>query len=445
MWKIPSPQRLRRGTSRFTNASPAGIIRAKGISKGEGALSMATAAAARGPKQFTFSWEGRDKAGKTIRGELRAVSEAAVNATLRRQGIVVQKVKKVKRRRGGKVTEKDIALFTRQLATMMKAGVPLLQSFDIVSKGASNAAVAKLLTDIKTDVETGSALASAFRKFPLHFDALFCNLVQAGEQAGILETLLDRLATYKEKILAIKSKIKAALFYPIAVIVVAFIITAVIMIFVIPAFKELFTSFGADLPAPTLFVMNLSDIFVAYWWLIFGTIGGGLWFFFYTWKRSAKMQAAMDRTFLKLPIFGDIIRKATMARWSRTLSTMFAAGVPLVEALDSVGGASGNYVYVVATRKIQQEVSTGTSLTVSMQNSEVFPNMVIQMVAIGEESGSLDAMLSKVADFYEQEVDDAVEALSSLMEPMIMVVLGTLMGGLVIAMYLPIFKMGQAI
>ena len=267
----------------------------------------------------------------------------------------------------------------------------------------------------------------------------------AGEAAGILDSLLDRLATYKEKIIAIKGKIKAALFYPIAVIVVAIIITAVIMIFVIPAFKELFTSFGADLPAPTLFVMNLSDIFVKFWWLIFGTIGGGLWFFFYTWKRSLKMQAAMDRLTLRLPIFGEIIRKATIARWTRTLSTMFAAGVPLVEALDSVGGASGNWVYMTATKKIQAEVSTGTSLTVSMQNTDRFSNMVIQMVAIGEESGSLDAMLGKVADFFEAEVDDAVDALSSLMEPMIMVVLGTLIGGLVVAMYLPIFKMGAAI
>jgi type IV pilus assembly protein PilC len=392
-----------------------------------------------------FAWEGRDRGGKLIKGDMRASGEAVVQSTLRRQGISVLRIKRQRGGVGGKITEKDITLFTRQLATMMKAGVPLLQSFDIVGKGHSNPAVGKLLLDVKTDVETGSSLNQAFRKYPLYFDALFCNLVAAGEAAGILDNLLDRLATYKEKILAIKSKIKSALFYPIAIVVVAFLITAVIMIFVIPAFKELFTSFGADLPAPTVFVMNLSNVFVTYWYLIFGTIGGGLWFFFYTWKRSAKMQAAMDRAFLKLPVFGDIIRKATMARWSRTLATMFAAGVPLVEALDSVGGASGNYVYVVATKKIQQEVSTGTSLTVSMQNSEVFPNMVIQMVAIGEESGSLDAMLSKVADFYEQEVDDAVEALSSLMEPMIMVVLGTLIGGLVIAMYLPIFKMGQAI
>jgi type IV pilus assembly protein PilC len=328
---------------------------------------------------------------------------------------------------------------------MMKAGVPLLQAFDIVGKGHSNPAVSRLLLDVKTEVETGSALATAFRKYPLYFDALFCNLVGAGEAAGILDSLLDRLATYKEKIVAIKSKIKSALFYPISIIVVAFIITAVIMIFVIPAFKDLFSSFGADLPGPTLFVMAVSDYFVKYWYLIFGGIGFGVWFFFYTWKRSARMQASMDRMFLKLPVFGDVIRKATMARWTRTLATMFAAGVPLVEALDSVGGASGNFVYVQATKKIQQEVSTGTSLTVAMQNSNVFPNMVIQMVSIGEESGSLDAMLSKVSDFYEAEVDDAVEALSSLMEPMIMVVLGTLIGGMVIAMYLPIFKLGQAV
>jgi type IV pilus assembly protein PilC len=409
---------------------------------------MATAAAsARKPevKEINYSWEGRDKTGKTVKGELRAGGETVVRSTLRRQGIQVTKVKRQRVGMGGKITEKDIALFTRQLATMMKAGVPLLQSFDIVGKGHANPAVSKLLMDIKGEVETGNSLTTAFRKYPLYFDALFCNLVQAGEQAGILDSLLDRLATYKEKIMAIKGKIKAALFYPISIIVVAFIITAVIMIFVIPAFKDLFKSFGADLPGPTVFVMNLSDFFVAYWYIIFGAIGGGIWFFFYTWKRSVKMQWALDRLFLKLPIFGEVIRKATIARWSRTLSTMFAAGVPLVEALDSVAGAAGNYVYFEATKRIQGEVSTGTSLTVAMQNSDVFPNMVVQMVAIGEESGSLDAMLSKVADFFEREVDDAVDALSSLMEPMIMVVLGTLIGGMVVAMYLPIFKMGQAI
>jgi len=407
---------------------------------------MATAAAVlKGPKEFIFAWEGKDKAGKTIRGELKAASETAVNATLRRQGILVQKVRKQKKRGGGKVTEKDISLFTRQLATMMKAGVPLLQSFDIVGKGASNPAVAKLLLDVKTDVETGSALATAFRKYPLYFDSLFCNLVQAGEQAGILESLLDRLATYKEKTLAIKSKIKSALFYPIAIIAVAFIITAVIMIFVIPAFKEVFHNFGADLPAPTLIVIAISNWFVANWYIIFPVIGASIYGFLEAWKRSLAVQIFMDRGMLKVPVFGELLRKSAVARWTRTLSTMFAAGVPLVEALDSVGGAAGNYVYASATKVIQGEVSTGTSLTVAMQNSNVFPSMVLQMVSIGEETGALDSMLSKVADFYEAEVDDAVEALSSLMEPMIMVVLGTLIGGMVVAMYLPIFKMGQAV
>ncbi|HEX7812767.1 MAG TPA: type II secretion system F family protein [Burkholderiales bacterium] len=380
-----------------------------------------------------------------MKGDMKAGGEAVVNSTLRRQGIQVVKIKRLRAGVGGKVTDKDITFFTRQLATMLKSGVPLLQAFDIVGKGHANPAVARLLMDIKNEVETGNSLTAAFRKYPLYFDALFCNLVAAGEQAGILDSLLDRLATYKEKILAIKSKIKAALFYPLSIIVVAFVITAIIMIFVIPAFKNLFTSFGADLPAPTLMVMAISDFFVQYWWAIFGGVGFGVWFFFYTWKRSVKMQMFMDRLALKFPIFGAVIRKATIARWTRTLSTMFAAGVPLVEALDSVAGAAGNYVYYEATKKIQNEVSTGTSLTVAMTNATVFPNMVIQMVSIGEESGSLDGMLGKVADYFEREVDDAVEALSSLMEPMIMVVLGVLIGGMVIAMYLPIFKMGQAV
>ena len=406
---------------------------------------MATAAAAAKPKEFTFTWEGKDKAGKTVRGEVRALGEASVNATLRRQGILVTKVKKQSLRRGGSITQKDIALFSRQLATMMKAGVPLLQSFEIVGKGASNPAVARLVQEIKTEIETGSTLAAAFRKYPLYFDALFCNLVAAGEQAGILETLLDRLATYQEKIIAIKSKIKSALFYPVAIIAVAFIITAVIMIFVIPAFKNVFASFGADLPAPTLIVMAISDYFVKYWWLIFGVVGGSIYGFLEAWKRSAAVQIFMDRLSLKLPIFGEVIRKSTIARWTRTLATMFSAGVPLVEALDSVGGAAGNYVYLMATKQIQSEVSSGTSLTVAMQNANVFPSMVIQMCSIGEETGALDSMLGKVADFYEAEVDDAVEALSSLMEPLIMVVLGGLIGSMVVAMYLPIFKLGGAV
>jgi len=396
-------------------------------------------------KESVFAWEGKDKTGKTVRGELRAGGVAVVNVTLRRQGIMVTKVKKKVYRSGKKVTDKDITLFTRQLATMMKAGVPLLQAFDIVGKGNANPSVSKLIMDLRADIETGTSLNQAFRKFPLYFDPLFCNLVGAGEQAGILEDLLTRLAIYKEKTLAMKAKIKSALTYPISILAVAFIVTAVIMIWVVPAFKEVFTSFGADLPAPTVFVMNLSAFFVEYWYLIFGGLFASIYFFFQSWRRSLKVQQAMDRFLLRLPVFGDVIRKATIARWTRTLSTMFAAGVPLVESLDSVGGASGNYVYLEATRKIQTEVSTGTSLTVAMQNVEVFPNMVTQMVSIGEESGSLDAMLGKVADFYEEEVDDAVASLSSLMEPMIMVILGVLIGGLVVAMYLPIFKLGSVV
>ena len=396
-------------------------------------------------KLYNYSWTGKDKTGKVVRGEVRAGGEHLVLAQLRRQGLQQISVKRVSRRGGKKITDKDITIFTRQLAVMMKAGVPLLQAFDIVGRGHGNPSVGKLLLDIKTDVETGSSLSQAFRKYPAYFDALFCNLVGAGEQAGILDSLLERLATYKEKILAIKGKIKSALFYPVAVIVVALVVTAVIMIFVIPVFKDLFKSFGADLPGPTLVVMALSDFFVANWWWVFGLLGGGTYAFLVAWKRSPLVQRFMDRLFLRLPIFGDVIRKAAIARWCRTLSTMFAAGVPLVESLDSVAGAAGNYVYYEATKKVQAEVSTGTGLTAAMTNSGVFPSMVLQMTAIGEESGSLDAMLGKVADFFEQEVDEAVESLSSLMEPMIMVVLGTLIGGIVVAMYLPIFKMGQAI
>ncbi len=401
--------------------------------------------ASRDVKESVFTWEGKDKNGKLIRGEIRAATATVVQANLRRQGILASKITKQRFKSGGSVSDKDITLFTRQLATMMKAGVPLLQSFEIVGKGHSNPAVSKLLLEIKSDVETGTSLNQAFRKHPLYFDALFCNLIEAGEQAGILDSLLDRLAIYKEKILAVKSKIKSALFYPIAIVVVAFVITAVIMIFVIPAFKDVFKSFGADLPAPTMVLIAISDFFVAYWYLIFGAIGGGFYTFFYFWKRSEKVQMVMDRLLLKMPVFGDIIRKAVIARWTRTLATMFAAGVPLVESLESVGGAAGNNVYKSATTVIQSEVSTGTNLTTAMQHTELFPNMVIQMVAIGEESGSLDAMLGKVADFFEAEVDDAVAAISSLMEPMIMVVLGTLIGGMVVALYLPIFKLGAVV
>ncbi|MDQ5942653.1 MAG: type pilus assembly protein PilC [Pseudomonadota bacterium] len=398
-----------------------------------------------GPKEFTFLWEGKNKDGKDVRGETRATSESAAQATLRRQGLRVTKISKQRFKTGSKITDKDITLFTRQLATMMKAGVPLLQAFDIVGRGHSNPSVGKLLLDIKGDVETGSSLSQAFRKYPLHFDSLFCNLVAAGEQAGILETLLDRLATYKEKMQALISKIKSAMFYPASILVMAFVITAVIMIFVIPAFKEVFKSFGADLPAPTVIVIAISDYFVEYWWLIFGSIGGGIYAFIQAYRRSEAMQIAFDRLVLRAPVFGTVIRKATVARWTRTLATMFAAGVPLVEALDSVCGAAGNYVYKVGTKQIQSEVSTGTNLTSAMQNSKLFDNMVLQMVAIGEESGALDGMLEKVAGFLEAEVDDAVEALSSLMEPLIMAILGVLIGGLVIAMYLPIFKLGAVV
>jgi type IV pilus assembly protein PilC len=403
---------------------------------------MATATAT---KEFVFEWEGRDRNGKQVRGETRAAGENQVMASLRRQGVSPTKIKKRRMRSGAKIRPKDIAIFTRQLATMMKAGVPLLQAFDIVGRGNANASVTRLLNDIRTDVETGTSLSSAFRKFPRYFDSLYCNLVEAGEAAGILEGLLDRLATYMEKTEAIKSKIKSALMYPIAVVVVAFVVVSVIMIFVIPAFKEVFTSFGADLPAPTLFVIGMSEIFVKWWWLIFGSIGGGLYFFRQAWRRSEKVQIFMDRLMLKLPLFGDLVFKSTIARWTRTLATMFAAGVPLVEALDSVGGAAGNSVYESATLKIQQEVSTGTSLTAAMTNTNVFPSMVLQMCAIGEESGSIDHMLSKAADFYEAEVDDMVAGLSSLMEPMIIVFLGTIIGGIVVSMYLPIFKLGSVV
>ncbi|MDE2604736.1 MAG: type II secretion system F family protein [Burkholderiales bacterium] len=403
---------------------------------------MATAAAT---KEFVFEWEGRDRNGKSVRGETRAAGENQVTASLRRQGVALTKIKKRRMRAGSKIKPKDIAIFTRQLATMMKAGVPLLQSFDIVGRGNANVSVTKLLNDIRTDVETGTSLSAAFRKYPMYFDNLYCNLVEAGEAAGILESLLDRLAVYMEKTEAIKSKIKSALMYPISVLVVAFVVVSVIMIFVIPAFKEVFTSFGADLPAPTLFVIGMSEFFVKWWWLIFGGIGGGLYFFMQAWKRNERVQQFMDRLMLKLPIFGDLVFKSVIARWTRTLSTMFAAGVPLVEALDSVGGASGNSVYEKATLKIQQEVSTGVSLTAAMTNANVFPSMVLQMCAIGEESGSIDHMLGKAADFYEAEVDDMVAGLSSLMEPIIIVILGGIIGGIVVSMYLPIFKLGSVV
>ncbi len=406
---------------------------------------MATAVAAKSIKEIVFEWEGKDKNGKVVRGEMRAGGEAMVSASMRRQGILVTKVKKRRLSGGSAIKQKDIAIFTRQLATMMRAGVPLIQSFDIVARGSTNPRLTRMLTDIRSDVETGTSLSAAFRKHPLYFDALYCNLVEAGEAGGILEALLERLSIYQEKTMAIKNKIRSALIYPVAVLVVAFVVTAVIMIFVIPAFKEVFRSFGADLPAPTLVVIAMSEFFVKYWYLIFGLLIGGVYVFFETWKRSPRMQMTMDRLLLRVPVFGDLVMKSSVARWTRTLSTMFAAGVPLVEALDSVGGASGNAVYAQATEQIQKDVSTGSALTTSMQTTGVFPTMVIQMCAIGEESGSLDQMLGKAAEFFEDEVDEAVKGLSSLLEPIIIVVLGTLIGGIVVAMYLPIFKLGAVV
>ena len=408
-------------------------------------MATATATARKDVKEYTFLWEGMDRNNRSVRGELRAASETVVTTNLRRQGVRITKIKRQSFRGGRKVTDKDVAFFTRQLATMLKSGVPLLQSFEIVARGHSNPRFSRLMMDIKNKVEAGSSLSSAFREHPAQFDSLYCNLVAAGETAGILDSILDRLAIYKEKILAIKSKIKSALFYPISVVTVAIVVVCVIMIWVIPAFKSVFSSFGADLPAPTLIVMAMSDFFVAYWWAMFIIAAGAISGFTFLFKRSATFRLGYDRIILKAPVIGAIIEKATIARWTRTLSTMFAAGVPLVESLDAVGGASGNALYAAGTKKIQTDVSTGTSLTNAMMNTKLFPNMVLQMTQIGEESGSLDGMLGKVADFYEREVDDAVGALSSLLEPIIIVFLGVVIGGLVVAMYLPIFKLGAVI
>jgi type IV pilus assembly protein PilC len=409
---------------------------------------MATAIAQRRDtrvKEYTYLWEGIDRNNRNVRGEIKAASETVVTSNLRRQGIRIRKLKRQTFRGGGRVNEKDITFFTRQLATMLKAGVPLLQAFEIVARGHRNPRFSRLMMDIKGRVEAGSSLSQAFREHPAHFDSLYVNLVHAGETAGMLDGILERLATYKEKILALKSKIKSAMFYPISVIAVAIIVVWIIMIWVIPAFKSVFKGFGADLPAPTLIVMAISDFFVAYWWLMAAIIIGTIFGFFFLLRRSAAFRYAVDRISLKLPIIGGILEKATIARWTRTLATMFAAGVPLVESLDAVAGASANAVYVAGTRKIQNEVSTGTSLTNAMHNTGLFPSMVLQMTQIGEESGSLDGMLSKVADFYEREVDDAVTALTSLLEPIIIVFLGVVIGGLVVAMYLPIFKLGSVV
>ncbi len=392
-----------------------------------------------------YTWQGKDKNGKAVQGELRALSQSSIAATLRRQGISVGQIKKKQFAKGKKISEKDICFFTRQLSTMIKAGVPLLQSFDIISQGNANPSFSKLLQEIRADIETGSSLHEAFKRHPDYFDALFCNLIAAGEQAGILEEILTRLALYKEKTLAVKRKIRSAMIYPVAILGVAAIVTTVIMIWVIPAFKDVFASFGAELPLPTLIVIWLSDKFVSYWYWVAAVLVISSIFFIRAWKRSPAMQIATDKLLLKLPLFGAVIRKAIIARWTRTLSTMFAAGVPLVESLDSVGGGAGNAVYLEATRKISSAVSSGSSLVSAMQTTKVFPAMVTQMVAIGEESGALDQMLSKVAEFHEEEVDAAVASLSTLMEPIIMVILGVVIGGLVIAMYLPIFQLGSVV
>lgn len=407
---------------------------------------MAKATTATAEKTHIFAWEGTDKRGQRVKGETPSASIALAKAELRRQGINPLKVRKKSASflssRKKRITSKDIAIFSRQMATMMAAGVPMVQSFDIVGRGHANPSMQQMVLSIKNDVEGGSTLTTSLRKHPLHFDELFCNLVQAGEQAGVLETLLDKIATYKEKTESLKGKIKKALFYPVAVIAVAIIITAIIMIFVVPQFKELFSGFGADLPAFTLVVMNISDFVAAYWWAILIVAVGSIMLAANIWKRSSRFRETVDRILLKMPVVGGILHKAALARFCRTTATMFAAGVPLVEALQSVAGATGSAVYEQAVNQMRDDVATGQSLQLAMRQQGIFPHMVIQMVAIGEESGALDDMLSKVADFYEEEVDNAVDALSSLLEPLIMVVLGVLIGGLVVALYLPIFQLG---
>ncbi|QVL51060.1 MAG: type II secretion system F family protein [Thiocapsa sp.] len=399
-------------------------------------------------KAYVFTWEGRDRRGAKVTGETRSPSMTLVRADLRRQGVSPTKVKKKPQPLFSgkkKITSTDLAIFSRQLATMMSAGVPLVQAFDIVGRGHENPAMQDLILGIKQDIESGTAMALAMGKYPLHFDDLVCNLVAAGEQAGVLDVLLDKIATYKEKTESIKGKIKKAMFYPVAVIAVAIIVSAVLLIFVIPQFKDLFASFGADLPAFTLMVIGLSDALQKWWWAILLGLGAVGYVIGNTYKRSRALREAIDRTALKIPIIGPILNKAALARFARTLSTMFAAGVPLVEALDSVSGATGNIVYQNAVLKMREEVATGQSLQLSMRQQDLFPHMVIQMTSIGEESGSLDDMLAKVADFYEEQVDNAVDSLSSLLEPLIMVVIGGLVGSLIIAMYLPIFKLASVV
>ena len=406
------------------------------------------AAKAATAEKVEFTYEGTNRGGSKVKGEIFALSDTLAKNELRKQGINPLKVKKKPKPLFGgaaKPEPADIAIFARQIATMMQAGVPLVQSFEIIGQGNDKQSMQKLILEIKTEVEGGVSLAEALSKHPLYFDQLFINLVNAGEQSGALETMLDKLATYKEKVEALKAKVKKALFYPIAVLIVAFIVTVILLVFVVPQFEDLFTSFGADLPALTQFVINLSEFMQQWWWVIAGSIAGGVYLLLRIKKTSPKMQEAFDRFALKAPVIGEITTKSAIARFSRTLETMSAAGVPLVEAMDSVAGATGNIIYHNASLKIKDEVSQGTQLQTSMRNTGLFPNMAIQMVSIGEEAGSLDAMLSKVADFYEAEVDNAVDALTSLLEPIIMAVLGVLVGGLIIAMYLPIFKLGSVV
>ena len=407
---------------------------------------MAISATA-GKKETQFLWEGKDKRGNKVRGKALAANEAALRADLRRQGVATTKVKTQGGglRGGGKVTALDIAVFSRQLATMMSAGIPMVQSFEIIGNGHDKPAMQKLVLDIKSSIEGGSTLHESLAKHPLHFDDLFVNLVEAGEQAGALESLLDKIATYKEKTEALKKKIKKALFYPMAVLAVAVIVSVILLIFVIPQFESLFKGFGADLPAFTQMVVNLSRFMQHQGWMVFIVAGGAIYSFLYFYKRSRNMRRNLDRMMLKFPIIGPILVKSAIARFARTLSTMFAAGVPLVEAMQSVAGATGNIVYEEATLRMKDEVATGQRLQRAMENTGLFPNMVVQMIAVGEESGSLDSMSAKVAEFYEAEVDNAVDSMSSLMEPIIMAVLGVLVGGMVIAMYLPIFKLGQVV
>jgi type IV pilus assembly protein PilC len=408
---------------------------------------MATAASVKTIRRdIPFAWEGRDKRGARVKGRSVAPDEKTLRAELRRQGIAPSKVAKQRQGgKGGKPTPGDIAIFARQLATMLTAGIPLVQAFEIVGSGNDKPSMQKLILDIKADVEGGTSLHEALAKHPLYFDDLFVNLVEAGEQAGALESLLDKIATYKEKTEALKKKVKKALFYPAAVLVVAVVVTVVLLIFVIPQFEALYKGFGADLPAFTQFVIGISR-FIQTKGLFLGAVLGGLaWSFFYFKKRSKAMREFLDRAVLKIPVIGPILNQAAIARYARTLSTMFAAGVPLVEALESVAGATGNIVYEKAVLRMRDEVSTGQRLQRAMEATGLFPNMVNQMIAVGEEAGSLDEMSGKVATFYEAEVDNAVDAMSSLLEPMIMVILGVLVGGLVIAMYLPIFKLGSVV